>query len=110
MALANVRQYSLESKITLIEEVHPPPPSLDTMSIYMMFSYIDPLVSTITDGPSDLSLCFFCNDEEILESLTTPEYPWDDMDHRSFFLPEELVSQLDQFYVETKYFIPGKVD
>ena len=39
MALAELHQHSLESEITLIEEVHPPPPpSLDTMSIYMISS------------------------------------------------------------------------
>ena len=80
------------------------------MSIYMMSTSTDPLVSTITDGPSDLSLHCFHNDEKILESLTTLEYLWDDMHHRSFFLPEELVSQFDQFSVETKDFIHGKVD
>ena len=32
------------------------------------------------------------------------------MYHRSFFLPEELVSPSDQFSVETKYFIHGKVN
>ena len=31
------------------------------------------------------------------------------MHHRSFFLPEELVSQSDQFFVKTKDFIHGKV-
>ena len=110
MALADLRQHSLESEITLIEEVHPPPPSSSTMSIYMMSSFTDPLVSTSNDGPSDLSLFFFCNDEEILEALTTLEYPWYDIYHRSFFLPKELVLQSDQFSVETKYFIHGKVN
>ena len=95
MALDNLQQHALEFEITLIEEVHPPPPSSDTMSIYMMSSSTNPLVSTITNGPSDLSLRFFYNDEEILEALTIPEYPWDDMHHHSFFLPEELVSQSD---------------
>ena len=52
----------------------------------------------------------FNNSENILEALTAPEYPWDDMHHRSFFLPKELVSQSDQFFVETKDFIHGKVD
>ena len=80
------------------------------MSIYMMSSSTYPLVSTITDGPSDISICFFHNDEEIREALTTLEYPWDDMHHHSFFLPEELVSQSDQFFMETKDFIHGKVD
>ena len=36
MVLADLRQHSIESEITLIEEVHPPPPSSDTMSIYMI--------------------------------------------------------------------------
>ena len=59
MVVANLRQHSLESEITLTEEVHLPPPSSDTMSIYMMSISIDPLVSTITNGPSDLSLPLF---------------------------------------------------
>ena len=80
------------------------------MSIYMMSSSIDPLVSTTNDSPSDLSLRCFCNDEKILEALTALEYPWDDMHHHSFFLPEELVSQSNQFSMETKDFIHGKVD
>ena len=65
------------------------------MSIYMMSSSIDPLIYVTTDSPLDLSHDFFHNDEEILEALTTLKYPWDDMHHRSFFLPEELVSQSD---------------
>ena len=95
MDLANLQQHSLEYEITLIEEVHPPPPSSDTMSIYMMSNSTDPLVSTSNDGPLDLSLCCFHNDEEILEALTTPKYPWNGMHHCSFFLPEQLVSQSD---------------
>ena len=80
------------------------------MSIYMMSISTDPLVSTTNDGPSDSSLRCFCNDEEILEALTASKYPLDNMHHRSFFLPEELVSQSDQFSVETKDFIHGKFD
>ena len=105
MALADLRHHSLESEITLIEEVHPPLPSSDTMS-----SSTNPLISSSTDSPSKLSLRCFNNDEEILEALIASEYPWDDMHHRSFFLPEDLLSQYDQFSVETKYFIHGKVD
>ena len=92
MDLAELHHHSLESEITLIEEVHPPPPSFDTMSIYMMSSSPDQLIPISNNDPSGLSLRFFNNDEEILEALTTPEYPWDDMHHRSFFLLEELVS------------------
>ena len=80
------------------------------MSIYMMSNSPDKLIPISNDGPSDLSLCCFNNDEEILEFLTATEYPWDDMHHHSFFLSEELVSQSDQFSMETKDFIHGKVD
>ena len=59
MDLTDLRQNSLESEITKIEEVHPPPPSSDTMSIYIMFISTNPLVSTTTNGPLDLSLMFF---------------------------------------------------
>ena len=111
MALADLCHHSLESEITLIEEVHPPPPPLsDTMSIYMMSSSPNQLIPISNDDPSDLSLRCFNNDEEILEALTAPKYPWDDMHHCSFFLPEELVSQSNQFSMETKDFIDGKVD
>ena len=91
MALTDLHHHSLESEITLIEEFYPPPPSSDTMSIYMMSSSPDQLIPISNDGPSDLSLRCFNNDEEILEALTTLEYPWDDMHHRLFFLPKELV-------------------
>ena len=59
MALADLYQHSLESKIALIEEFHPPPPSSDTMSIYMMSISVDTLVSTTTNGPSNMSLLLF---------------------------------------------------
>ena len=65
MALANLCQHSLESEITLIEEFHRPPPSLDTISIYMMSSSTNPLVSTTTNGPSDLYLLLFHNRSSI---------------------------------------------
>ena len=110
MALANLRQHSLESGITLIEEVHPPPPSSDTMSIYIMSSSLDQLIPISNDGPLDLPLRCVNNNAEILESLTIAEYPWDDMHHHSFFLSKECVSQSDQFSMETKDFIHGKVD
>ena len=80
------------------------------MSIYMMSSSPDQIIPISNNNPLDLSLHCFDNDEEILEALTASEYPWDDMHHRSFFLPEEIVSQSDQFFVETKDFIHGKVD
>ena len=95
MALTDLHQHSLESKVTLIEEVHPPPPSSSTMSIYMMSISTNLLISSSIVGPLYMSLRCFSNDEEILDALTTLEYPWDDMHHHLFFLFEELVSQSD---------------
>ena len=85
-------------------------PSSYTMTIYMVSISNDPSTSKTINDPMALSNRCFKNDEEILEALTTPEYPWDDMHHHSFFIPEELVSLSDQVLVETKYFIHGKVD
>jgi hypothetical protein len=31
---------------------------------------------------------FFPSDEDILEEMTGPNIPWDDLHHRSYFLPE----------------------
>ena len=42
--------------------------------------------------------------------MTTPQYPWDDLHHHSFFIPDEPSSSSYQFYVETKDFIHGSVD
>ena len=70
MSIVDLRHHSLESKITLIKEVHPPPPSSDTVSIYMMSNSPDHLIPISNDGPSDPSLHFFNNNEEILEALT----------------------------------------
>ena len=76
----------------------------------MVSSSTYPLIPTVTDNSSNLSHHSFCNDKEILEALTAPEYPWDNMHHRSFFIPEGPMSLSDQFSVETKDFIHGKVD
>jgi len=47
----------------------------------------------------------FHSDEEIILSLSTSEYPWDDMNHRSYFLPKDVLllkNPFDQYAVETK--------
>jgi hypothetical protein len=41
--------------------------------------------SLATTDPLDL---VFPSDEVILEALTGPDRPWDDLHHRSYFLPE----------------------
>jgi hypothetical protein len=52
---------------------------------------------------------FHC-DEEILEELNTPDYPWDTLHHRALFFPQEastLSNQHPIYAVETKDFIPS---
>lgn len=34
------------------------------------------------------SLPIFHSDEEIMEAMTTPNFPWDDMHHHMYFLPQ----------------------
>jgi hypothetical protein len=56
---------------------------------------------------------FHC-DEDILEELTTPDYPWDALHHRALFLSQEAFTPPNQhpiYAVETKDFIPsGHID
>ena len=49
----------------------------------------------------------FHSDEDIMEAMTEPDFPWDDMHHRAYFLPHQ---SHDQYAIETKDFIPNKVD
>ena len=88
------------------EEILPPvsPPFEEINTIYM-------ISSATTPSSTDLTTQTFRTDEEILEALTAPEYPWDDMYHRSYFLLDESSSNTTtQFAVESKDFLPPKVD
>ena len=61
-------------------------------------------------------LTLFHLDEDILETMTVPDYPWDAMHHRSLFLPKKTVSpdkitKPEIYVIESKYFLPsGKFD
>jgi hypothetical protein len=56
---------------------------------------------------------FHCN-EDILEELTTPDFPWDALHHRALFPSQESFTPPNQnpiYTVETKYFLPsGHID
>ena len=93
MALADLRHHSLESEITLIEEVHPLPPSSDTMSIYMLSSSTNPIVSTITDGPLDLSLSLLPQLQPQLPGKQWVSFPLNMILFLFFFLPSRIVSK-----------------
>ena len=67
--------------------------------------------SATTPSSTDLTTQTFRTDEEILKAITAPEYPWDDMHHRSYFIPDDPSSNTTtQFAVESKDFLPPKVD
>ena len=59
----------------------------------------------IASSPQELTSLSFWSNEEILESLIEPEFPWDNMHHRAYFIPKEpiiLCPSLDQFSIESK--------
>jgi hypothetical protein len=72
-----------------------------------------PFSMVTTSSMGSISLVFH-NDEDIIESLNAPDYPWDDMHHRSYFSPHDAFSPenpSNPFSIETKDFIPpGHVD
>ena len=95
--IRDLRQHSSESDITILEEFHPATSSLDTTNtIYMISSSASPSISPIVEDPSDLFMHCFKNDEDILQYISTLEYPWNDMHHRSLFVPDEPLSSSDQ--------------
>jgi hypothetical protein len=84
-----------------------PPASSSPEDHHMMkvtdISLLDPLYSHQ----------FHC-DEDILEELNTPDYPWDVLHHRALFFPQEASTPPNThpiYAVETKDFIPsGHID
>jgi len=58
-------------------------------------------------GISSSSPPIIQSDEDIMEAMTNTDYPWDDMHHRAYFLPQQTH---DQYVVESKDFIHGEVD
>ena len=63
-------------------------------------------------SPSNNQIRHFHSDDDLLEALTAPDYPWDDMHHRSFFLPQDAFPTTpSQCTLEAKDFIPrGQID
>jgi hypothetical protein len=58
--------------------------------------------------------CQFHCDEDILEELTTPDFPWNALHHRALFLSQDAFMPPNQhpiYVVKTKYFLPsGHID
>jgi len=81
-------------------------PNLDDAYVYL-FSHEDdsgrssPLCCLSFSSPP-----IFHSDEDIMETMTTLDYPWDDMHHHAYFLPQQTH---DQYDIESKDFIHGEV-
>lgn len=58
-------------------------------------------------GLSSSSPPMFHSDEEIMDDMTTPDYPWEAMHHRAYFPPQQTD---DQYVVEPKDFIHAHID
>jgi len=84
-------------------------PSIDDPSIISMN-----LTSSTQLTPKSLYSFFFQSDEDILEDLSTPNFPWDSFHHQSFFLSHNAFQpHLNTlvYAIEDKYLIPpGHVD
>jgi hypothetical protein len=73
-----------------------------------------PLIVPPTISQDPLYSLIFHYDEDILEEMTTPDFPWNVLHHRALFLSQEVFHPLDQAslcVIETKDFIPlGHID
>jgi hypothetical protein len=70
------------------------------------------IVTKITPHDPLYSRQFHC-DEDIFKELTTPNYPWDALHHRTLFLSQSFMpsNQHPIYAVKTKYFLPsGHID
>ena len=71
------------------------------------------MVPPVTSQDPLYSHIFHC-DKDILEELTTHDFPWNALYHQSLLLSQEVFNPPDQAYlcsIERKYFIPlGHVD
>ena len=82
-------------------------PSLDDAYVNLV-SHEDALDrSSSSCGISSSIPPIFHSDEDIMEVMTTFDYPWDDMHHRAYFLLQQIH---DQYAMESKEFIHGEVD
>lgn len=63
--------------------------------------------SSSSCGPSSSYPSIFHSDEDITKAMATSNYPWDDMHHPAYFLPQQTH---DQYVVDSKDFIHGEVN
>lgn len=62
-------------------------PTLDDVYVNLVSHEDASGSSSPSSGLSSLSLHIFDFDEDIMEAMTTPDYPWYYMHHHAYFLP-----------------------
>ena len=62
---------------------------------------------TVSCGLPSTNPPIFHSNEDIMEAMTTPEFPWEDMYHHAYFL---LQKSHDQYDVESNDFISNEFD
>jgi hypothetical protein len=70
---------------SIIQRASSNPNPIPTQELYSMLEPIWAQGSLADTNYLDL---FFSSDEVIIEVMTSPNRPWDDLHHRSYFLPE----------------------
>lgn len=64
-------------------------------------------ISSLSCGPSSFHPPIFYSDEDIMEAMITPYYPWDDMHHCVYFLMQQTNHQ---YVMQSKDLIHGEVN
>jgi hypothetical protein len=86
----------------------------DTPSTYSPLEDNHSVVVTNVTSSNPLYSCIFHCDKDILDELTTLDFPWNALHHRELFLSQEAFdppSQVSICAIETKDFIPsGYID
>lgn len=94
--------------------------SLDIKILYELLKINGPLMHPIgilsedhpyqdSTLPDVFSHRIFQSNEDIMEVMSSLDYPWDDLHHRSYYLPQATNTSLasNQYTIETKDFIPS---
>jgi hypothetical protein len=74
-----------EVAYNIVQQASTNPDLAPSQELYPILEPIWAQDSLTTQDPLDL---VFPSDEVILEEMTGPDRPWDDLHHRSYFLPE----------------------
>jgi len=86
----SVEPYLVKTSVSILVDVtctsHLYPPFYDANVNLLSHEYASGSSSS-SCGPSSSHLPIFHYDEDIMEAMATPDYPWDDIYHCAYFFP-----------------------